>query len=207
MNFSNFRMITRKTFLKVIAKLQYFGYSKCVSTDNWIAFIEAERGDDNDTRTAARTGISPSAVSRWRSGTQPRPQQVIDFAQAYGLNTLTALLAAGLINRADLAEFGTTVQAPSNINEFSTIELLDELKRRLEQLADTYRTVDSTDTDALRALVTAIGSPNVGGSSDTQDPDTLTQAEAEHLLRQEHHALAADEREGRDEEQTADTTA
>lgn len=173
---------------------------------NWIAYMEAARGDDNDARTATKLQVSQSAVSRWRTGAQPRPQQVVDFARTYGANALTGLIAAGYINRADLAELGTTVAAPSTLSEISTTELLDELQRRLRDLRDALDRVDNNaDHEALAALINALAAPaNVGGTTDNHD--TLTAEEAAHLLHQNDHALAADKRDGRDEEAEAPTT-
>lgn len=158
-----------------------------MNTTNWITYMESARGDDNDSRTALRMNLSQSAITRWRAGTQPRPQQVVDFARLYGANALTGLIAAGYLNQRDLAELGTTVAAPADLSEITTAQLLDELQRRLTELRETFDTLERTsDRAALETLVEALTSrhlpaANVGGTEQTASIRSIDEHRASKL--------------------------
>ncbi|MHA3682825.1 hypothetical protein ACXR2W_01000 [Leucobacter sp. HY1908] len=174
-----------------------------MSTTAWIAYMEDARGDDSDARTAARLGLSQSAITRWRAGTKPRPQQVVDLARLYNANALTGLIAAGYLNSADLAELGTTVEAPIDLSNVNTSALIDELQRRLEQLREAFDGISSNDRDVVTEIVTELIDSHLPKSNVVRlddHRDNLTPEETQALLQLSH---AAHNQDGRDTEAEA----
>ncbi|KKI16407.1 MULTISPECIES: helix-turn-helix domain-containing protein [unclassified Leucobacter] len=104
--------------------------------NRWIAYLESVRGADNDANTAAKLGVSQSTFTRWRAGTgHPKPAQVVEIARLYSSNALTGLIAAGYLSTGDLEELGTPV-APHDLESFSTVQLLNELRSRVDVMGD-----------------------------------------------------------------------
>lgn len=64
----------------------------------------AGKEDSPHRAIAARTGIHPSTVYRWFHGTVPTPERVIQVARAYDKDPVEALIAAGILTRADLTK-------------------------------------------------------------------------------------------------------
>ncbi len=83
---------------------------------------------------AARAGLSPSVIHRWRKGYRPNLDNARLVAKALGVPILEVLLAAGQLTP---DEAGATVAAPSPIAELTNAELLRELERRLARTEDT----------------------------------------------------------------------
>lgn len=91
---------------------------------------------DNDAAIARHVGVSPSTISRWRSGeVDPKPRQVVSFATSYGRSPLSALVAADYLSAEDL-EGDLPLGNTHDLDEVSTYALLDELQRRMEAMGD-----------------------------------------------------------------------
>lgn len=85
---------------------------------------------------AEKVGVSASTVGRWRTGEiDPKPRQVAAFARAYGKSPLAALVAAGYLSEEDL-EGDLTLGLASDLDEVSTLQMIDELRRRFEAMND-----------------------------------------------------------------------
>lgn len=98
----------------------------------WAEYIRQIRGRDTNTEMAARTGISASAITRWLDGTvEPRLNQILTVARAYGENPLGALVALGHITKDEATQFGGFPRG-MQIREFTDIELAQEIVRRIE---------------------------------------------------------------------------
>jgi len=74
-----------------------------------------------------RSGVAQSNVGRWLRGErgQPKPDSVIAFARAFDQPVVEALVAAGYVDRSDVA-----AGARTPLDEYSTAEIIDELRRR-----------------------------------------------------------------------------
>lgn len=95
----------------------------------WISYLSTLPGKEDSPHRAiaARTGIHPSTVYRWFHGTVPTPERVIQVARAYGRDPVEALIAAGILTRADLDAPSTGWIAATNA---PTAVLLRELGKR-----------------------------------------------------------------------------
>ena len=83
----------------------------------------------SQTEIAERTGVAQTAIGRWLAGKTgaPRAESVVAFARAVGKPAVEALIAAGYLEPADAKEIANVGQS---IREFTTDELLDELRQR-----------------------------------------------------------------------------
>lgn len=119
---------------KVIACMQCFGLMLClVNTHvNWAEYLAIISEGATGSDIARQTGVPESTISRWLSSTSaPRPNQVVRVARAYGLNPLTALVAAGYVDESDV---DLTAMSPRalQLREFTELELAREMVRRVE---------------------------------------------------------------------------
>jgi len=146
---------------------------------NWSAFVDAHSRNETNAEIAKRLGIAPSNITRWRTGaSNPDPQKAVDFANAYSVSPLAALIASGYLNPDSLDQ---ALIAPADLSEINTDRLLDEVQRRLAELRDQFYLLgDSPDRKALESLTIALlnrhTSPNVGGS----EQDANVQSLADH---------------------------
>jgi len=96
--------------------------------------MRATATPDNDVTIAKKVGLAPSTIGRWRSGeVDPKPRQVVAFARAYDKSPLGALLAAGYIDTEDI-DRDTPLGLPSDLDDVSTMDLVDELRLRVEAI-------------------------------------------------------------------------
>lgn len=80
--------------------------------------------------------MSPSTIGRWRSEEiDPKPRQVVALARAYGKSPLAALVAAAYLSADDL-EDELTLHYVSDLDEISTLQLVDELRNRIDTMND-----------------------------------------------------------------------
>lgn len=78
---------------------------------------------------ARKVDVSQATVSRWQAST-PKPENVADFARAYGRPVLEAFVAAGFLT-ADEAKQRPMERHP--ITDYSDDELVAEVRRRLAE--------------------------------------------------------------------------
>ena len=93
----------------------------------WPAYVRRITGEMKQEQISETTGISQTTISAWLRGAplMPKAETVIAFAKAYKQPAVEALVAAGYLEASDAA---ATVRTP--LREFSTDELLSELRRR-----------------------------------------------------------------------------
>lgn len=84
---------------------------------------------------APKVGVDKATVGRWRTGAvDPKPRQVVAYARAYGLNPISALIAAGFLSAQEL---DIEVSIPiTTLADYSVTELAEELASRLRQGAN-----------------------------------------------------------------------
>lgn len=173
--------------------MQYLLYGSAMTNKTWRAFIDTHSRNETNAAIAKRLGIAASNITRWRAGTStPDPQKAVDFANAYKVSPLSALVAAGYLEESTLDH---ALVAPADLSEIDTAQLLDELQRRLGELRDTFDTLERTsDRDALETVVDALTHrhlpPKVRGAQQTEEHiERLTREEVEKL--QSGYTLAA----------------
>lgn len=119
-----------------------------MTNQTWTRYLRATAHPDNDTVIAGKVGVSSSTIGRWRSGDiDPKPRQVVAFARAYGKSPLAALVAAGYLSEEDL-EGDLTLRLASDLDEVSTLQLVDELRTRIEVMNDYAGWIGSIDSGA-----------------------------------------------------------
>lgn len=132
----------------------------------WPQYIDATRGTDPNTVIASKVGVDPVTVGRWRAGTHdPKPRQVVEYARAYGLSPLSALVAAGYLTE---DEIGIEVSVPTmTLSDFSVNQLAEELAQRLRKphkpdalKGDFPLTTDVGDGRQHIAVLAKIGNQN-----------------------------------------------
>lgn len=97
----------------------------------WTTYLARTAAAHTATDIARRMRISDSTVSRWKNGNQPTPAAAVAFARTYGRPGIEALVAAGHLDLADLDESITVISPPPGLDSFSTLELVEEVARRL----------------------------------------------------------------------------
>lgn len=119
---------------KVIALVQRSGIVITVNeTLTWPAYLRIIAGTDTGVQIAKRAGVPSSTVSRWLDGSaNPRPQQVVKLARAYGAHPLQALIAAGYLEDGDV-DLPVVAPRKLQLREFTELELAQEVLRRVEE--------------------------------------------------------------------------
>lgn len=95
--------------------------------NEWWEYVQRITGSATQQAIADKTGIAQSSIARWRTAS-PRPDSAAVFARSYGRPTLEAFRAAGFITDED-AEI---TQAPINLAEIDTDDLINEVRRRIK---------------------------------------------------------------------------
>lgn len=100
-----------------------------MNRESWAEYVRRVTRSMSQTEIANRSGVAQTAISRWLRGDTgaPRAESVVAFARAIGKPPLEALIAAGYL---EPREAGDTASVQSSIREFTTDELLNELRRR-----------------------------------------------------------------------------
>lgn len=151
---------------------------------HWSQFVDAHSRNESNAEIAKRLGIAPSNITRWRTGaSNPDPQKAVDFANAYAVSPLAALIAADYL---DAETLDRALAAPADLSEITTAQLLDELQRRLTELRETFDTLERTsDRAALETLIEALTSrhlpANVGGDEQTASIRSIDEHRASKL--------------------------
>ncbi|WP_195168458.1 helix-turn-helix domain-containing protein [Mycobacteroides abscessus] len=113
----------------------------------WSTFVEAAAKGMTYEAAGNRAGLSANTISNWIKGesqSRPDPNKVVQFAKAFGLVTLEALAAAGVIGPEDLGE----VSVRPDISRITTTELATELQKRLVEGSEAPKVQGRTKTKA-----------------------------------------------------------
>lgn len=97
--------------------------------ESWPDLVKRVTNPMTQTQIAERAGVAQTNVGRWLRGERGQPQAdtVVRFCRAFKVPPLEGLMAAGFIT-AEEAHAATRVRVP--LAEYSTEELLDEIRRR-----------------------------------------------------------------------------
>lgn len=99
---------------------------------SWQEYVEQHVGGLTQAEVAAQVGVSQSAVSRWRKGTQGVDAgQAIKFARAVKDRPLAALVAAGFITPEEARQ---RPAASPSLDSLTEEQLLEELRRRIVRM-------------------------------------------------------------------------
>lgn len=107
---------------------------------SWWEYVVRTSGTDSPKAMQARTRIEGPNFSRWKGGHTPKVEMVAAFARAYGRPVLEAFVAAGFLTAAEARQRPAAV--PS-VGSLANDELLDEIRKRLADVAPTTRAAGS----------------------------------------------------------------
>jgi transcriptional regulator with XRE-family HTH domain len=98
-----------------------------IHMETWPQYVRKVAGLRKQEEIAELTGLSQATVSAWLRGAPgiPRAETVIAFARAFSRSPVEALVAAGYLQSDE-----ASVKARSPLSEYSSSELLDELRSR-----------------------------------------------------------------------------
>lgn len=98
----------------------------------WWEYVVRIAKTEVQKKMAADTGISETAFSRWKNGTnKPEAPHVITFARAYGRPAVEALVAAGILSADDA---GQAIEIHRGVDDFTDSELLEAIGLRMKGL-------------------------------------------------------------------------
>lgn len=95
----------------------------------WWAYVQTWCGQDNPTDIARKIGVAGPTVHRW-DRSEPKPDSVRAFADAYGRPVLEAFVAAGFLT----SEQASATVIRQDINALTDDDLAGELLARLKEL-------------------------------------------------------------------------
>ncbi len=75
----------------------YVPYDSRMSNEVWGRYVQYVIGDDDQTKAAARVGVSQPTVGRWIKGQVPDAAHVAALAQEYDRSVPEAYVAAGML--------------------------------------------------------------------------------------------------------------
>lgn len=107
-----------------------------VSAVDWWTYVERTARTDRQRDISDRTGLDPSAVSRWKSGHVPKADMVAEFARAYDRPVLEAFLAAGFLTSEEADE--QPVEQPT-ADSLTNEQLVEAIEKRLRHGTATTR--------------------------------------------------------------------
>lgn len=97
----------------------------------WIEYVQRHAHGAKQEEIAAKIGVTSSTVGRWKDrNVQPRANQVVAFARAYGRAPVEALIHAGYITP---EEVGIAIETATSMSEVSDAALVAELAGRLAE--------------------------------------------------------------------------
>ncbi|MFB9681300.1 helix-turn-helix domain-containing protein [Streptosporangium vulgare] len=94
--------------------------------NDWWDYVQRITGSATQQAIADKTGIGQSSIARWREKS-PRPDSAATFARAYGRPPIEAFKYAGFLSE----EEAKITQAPVNLAEIDTDDLIAEVRRRI----------------------------------------------------------------------------
>ena len=99
----------------------------------WLDYIDRLPGNPNDRAIARAAVTDPSTVTRWRRGQDPSPRHAVNVARAFGLNPLTAFIAADYLTTDEVSALFEMdpVGDSLTLSHTPTIELVEEVARRI----------------------------------------------------------------------------
>lgn len=104
-----------------------------IDKTSWSRFIDATSEGVYNSVIAERIGVDPATIGRWRTGAvDPKPRQVVAYARAFGQSPIAALIAAGYLAEDEVGLVQTAPRAYT-LDDFSTVELAEEVAKRLTQ--------------------------------------------------------------------------
>jgi len=100
----------------------------------WPAFVRRVTENATNAQIAKRIDVDGSTVGRWFSvaSHQPKAENVIALARAYGVDPVHALMVAGFL---EAREVGERVLSGRDVGlgDFTDLELAQEIVRRIEE--------------------------------------------------------------------------
>lgn len=102
---------------------------RAMGRETWAEYVRRVTRSMSQSEIAERSGVAQTAIGRWLRGDTgaPRAESVVAFARAVDKPAVEALIAAGYLEPGDAAE---AAAIHSSLRDFSTDELLEELRRR-----------------------------------------------------------------------------
>lgn len=102
-----------------------------MTVDQWARYVRDVAGNLNQLEIAAKTGIAQSNVGRWLRGEPgtPKADSVVALARAFDQPPVEALVAAGYITEEEAGAKARRTRTP--LNDYTDVELVDELRRRV----------------------------------------------------------------------------
>jgi transcriptional regulator with XRE-family HTH domain len=99
-----------------------------MAQETWAEYVQRATAGMSQQQIADKTGLEKTGISRWLRGMNvPRAESVVTFARCLGLPPVDALIAAGYLT---IDEFPKVVHTRGTISDYSTDELLAEIRRR-----------------------------------------------------------------------------
>lgn len=102
-----------------------------MAREDWATYVRRITRGSSAEDIAAATGIHVTTLYRWqRNPKQKSPEQVIMFARGMRRSPVEALIAAGYLERDEVADVAEVVRSTSDLADD---ELVAELTRRLSE--------------------------------------------------------------------------
>lgn len=128
-------MRTSTPLCTAIACAQVFQYARRVS-EKWVNYVQRHRGSDTNAEMARKLGFAGSTITRWMDhSSTPKAKMAARFARVYKRNPLEALVAAEILDQEDIGD-EVTIDTSSDLDDYSTDELMTELSKRLETMGE-----------------------------------------------------------------------
>ena len=104
----------------------------------WTDYLDRLPGEPTDRAIAKAAGVDPATLHRWRKGQYPKPEHVTKVARAFGRNPLSALTGAGYLTLDEMDDIikGAADLTVHSLEDFSTVELLNEVSKRVTELEE-----------------------------------------------------------------------
>lgn len=132
---------------------------------SWWQYVERVADTRRQRDIAERTHIDATNISRWKSGQNPRPDMVAQFARAYRRPVLEAFIAAGFLTADEAGEIPST---PPSFDDITDEQLIAELTRRLAR-AGTVASIDRRSRMLQQAQPVEEAAGSTDARSDEQD--------------------------------------
>ena len=97
-------------------------------TETWWSYVQRISAGAPNRDIAIAAELTPSAISRWKTGDVPRAENVIAFARGYNRPPQEALVVAGYLDESEAAE---VVEVTHGLSDFDVVALVAELQRRV----------------------------------------------------------------------------